>query len=251
MDFRSLKAEQVAGLVKSGEIRRGAVYSPDPESIRDREQDTRDWACEWTALMRVAADSPDPAVFAALVGCGLDPLETNPSGVTCLMAAAACNPVLRMAATCLENGVPVSERDRHGIAAIHLVALNNTPAHLDLLVEWGEEIDCVSLKGDTPLMMSAIRRDGGEMSRHLLDRGAEIDATDARGITSLMFALRAGNKDAALALIDAGADLGARDKKGMGPVEHYAMCLATGTAQPDDDVLEALGGSPGAKRTLH
>lgn len=88
------------------------------------------------------------------------------------------------------------------------------------------------------------------MSRHPLGRGVTIDAVDAGGITSLMFALQAGNKDAALALVDAGADLAAGEKS-MGLVEHYATCLATGTALTGDGVLEALGNNPGTKRTLH
>lgn len=250
MDFSSLKAQDIPGLVKSGEIRKGAVYDRDPDAMHGREPETQEWARAWTALMQIAAGNPDPDAFTTLVGCGFDPLETSPSGVTCLMVSAACNPELGMAKACLESGAPVSARDRHGIAALHLAALNGSPAHVELLTGWGEDLDCTSIKEETPLMLSAIRRDGGEMTRHLVGLGAEVDAADAKGVTSLMFSLRAGNLDTAKFLIGAGASTTAKDSDGRGPLEHYVLYMIRENVMPDETMLKVLRDGTAAPGTM-
>lgn len=244
MNLDTLKAWNVPDLVKSGDIRRGAVYDLDPGRALVRRPETEEWARGWTALMQVAAGNPDPDVFTILADCGFDPLEASPHGVNALMAAVACNPVREMAATCLECGIDVMSRDRHGLTPVHLAALNNSPSHVNLLVDWGADVGCVSARGDTPLMMSALRKDEGGMARHLVKLGAGLDDADDRGVTPLMFALGAGNSDAALVLVEAGAGVDVRDSEGRSPLDHYTAHLERASASGSPAVLEALGENP-------
>jgi ankyrin repeat protein len=76
-----------------------------------------------------------------------------------------------------------------------------------------------------------------ELVNLLLDKGADVEAHDARGFTSLMAAAGGGFADIVKTLLDHGA--GVNDKSNDGTT---ALKLATGNHQTDvADLLRAKG----------
>ena len=106
-------------------------------------------------------------------------------------------------------------------------------AAIERLVAAGALVDLPQREGYTPLMVAAGAgassidtrgkfRSGVEALETvavLLDAGAAIDKTDARGRTALHYAAAAGYTDAALLLADRGANLTAADADGVTPID--------------------------------
>jgi ankyrin repeat protein len=106
-------------------------------------------------------------------------------------------------------------------------------AAIERLVEAGALLDLPQRDGITPLMAavgagaSSIDTRGKfrtavealEAADALLEAGAAIDQTDARGRTALHYAAAAGYTDVALLLVDRGASLAATDADGVTPID--------------------------------
>ena len=106
-------------------------------------------------------------------------------------------------------------------------------AAIERLVKAGALLDLPQRDGITPLMTavgagaSSIDTRGKfrtavealETADALLEAGAAIDQTDARGRTALHYAAAAGYTDVALLLVDRGANLSAADADGVTPID--------------------------------
>jgi uncharacterized protein len=104
---------------------------------------------------------------------------------------------------------------------------------IERLVKAGALVDLPQRDGITPLMAavgagaSSIDTRGKfrtavealETADALLEAGAAIDQTDARGRTALHYAAAAGYTDVALLLVDRGASLAAADADGVTPID--------------------------------
>ena len=104
---------------------------------------------------------------------------------------------------------------------------------IERLVKAGALLDLPQRDGLTPLMVAvgaganSIDTRGKfrtavealETADALLEAGAAIDQTDARGRTALHYAAAAGYTDVALLLVDRGANLAAADADGVTPVD--------------------------------
>ena len=104
---------------------------------------------------------------------------------------------------------------------------------IERLTKAGALLDLPQRDGITPLMAavgagaSSIDTRGKfrtalealETARALLEAGAAIDQTDARGRTALHYAAGAGYTDVALLLVDRGANLAAVDVDGVTPID--------------------------------
>jgi uncharacterized protein len=104
---------------------------------------------------------------------------------------------------------------------------------IERLVKAGALLDLPQRDGLTPLMVavgagaSSIDTRGKfrtavealETADALLEAGAAIDQTDARGRTALHYAAAAGYTDVALLLVDRGANLAAVDADGVTPID--------------------------------
>ena len=84
----------------------------------------------------------------------------------------------------------------------------------ELLIDRGAEVNATNDDDWTALTIAAIdgHRDVVEL---LIDRGADVNATDGQGQTALMFAANKGHRDVVELLIDRGADVNVTDDQGQ------------------------------------
>jgi len=71
------------------------------------------------------------------------------------------------------------------------------------------------LGGTVPLLVVAASAGQPAIVKMLLDKGADVNATDPDGHTALMSAVSSGKLEIVTMLIDKGANMQARDKKGV------------------------------------
>jgi ankyrin repeat protein len=194
--------------------------------------------CEASSL-HLAAEYDHCHLLEWLLANGL-PLEVrNEFGNSALHAAVGGNCV-NAAALLIEKGADIRERDRNGYALIHQVSLTDDLAMLRLLLKAGAEVNDISGGGCWPLhdacqagntaavsfllkvganpnltstgetaLFSAVASDSLECVRLLLAAGADVNATDCDGWTSL-FHLQ--SEQVARYLLEHGADPGIADQ---------------------------------------
>jgi cytohesin len=131
------------------------------------------------------------------------------------------------------------------IPALQLAFQQGTPDTAELLIEHGADPNVSNERGRTPLHWACLERritvvgtrsKGIEPRRirtwppdpsvvtGLLDRGADAEARDVNGYTTLHIAARNGTTDVLEVLLEAGADPDARDRRGRTPL-HWAAEL--------------------------
>lgn len=76
---------------------------------------------------------------------------------------------------------------------------------IKLLIEHGAHINSRTADGTTLLMMAAHVRSGSELVKYLVRKGADIEATNNRGLDALMIAGKQGALENLKVLLDAGA----------------------------------------------
>lgn len=108
-----------------------------------------------------------------------------------------------------------------------------------LLKSFKINVKVPNMRGETPLMLAAIKGDE-ELAQKLLDMGAPINAD--YGWTALHYAASTGQTKMTRFLIEKGADVNARTERGVTPLYMAARIVATPTV---DVLLEA-----GADKTL-
>jgi ankyrin repeat protein len=107
--------------------------------------------------------------------------------------------------------VPAIERL---VAAGALVDLPQREGYTPLMVAVGAGASSVDTRGKFRTALEAL-----ETAAALLEAGAALDQTDARGRTALHYAAAAGYTDAALLLVEHGASLTAVDADGVTPID--------------------------------
>lgn len=104
-------------------------------------------------------------------------------------------------------------------------------------------VDAKNSFGETPLF-SAVSKDHMEASRLLIELGADVNAADYTGRTSLMLAARRGLLDHVQWLIEQGAQPYDKDVRGDNAMDHVAMIMSkepyTGTVYRRQQVLGHL-----------
>ncbi len=128
-------------------------------------------------------------------------------GNTPLMAAAwiADAAVLEVL---LKAGADVSATNKAGANALLYAATVEDKARL--LVAGGASVKAQSALGNTALMLAARKVGNSRTVKLLLERGAEVNATNIFGATALMAAAAAGDMDSVRLLLDRGADVNAK-----------------------------------------
>jgi ankyrin repeat protein len=204
--------------------------------------------------LALASTNGDAATIGLLLDAGADVNVVDPAGETPLMVAIRTG-VVGAVRLLLDRGATVDARDRASQQTPLMIAVReNHPAIVQLLTERGADVAAKTRTGQeprwvlpnsvpgfghgvgivrgglpargsrapipgsmSPLLYAA--RDGRvDIARILLDAGADIEQTDANGITPLIIAITNNHPAVARFLIDRGADIRASDWYGRTPL---------------------------------
>lgn len=121
---------------------------------------------------------------------------------------------------------PAGDRYGEGRGILHLMVFVDRPDLVARLVEAGADVNARDAAGRTPLSVALHERAGAVLVRALLAAGARANTADDRGLTPLH--LMRGPDPAAVATLlrDAGADLEATDADGLTPLFHHLRASA-------------------------
>ena len=126
------------------------------------------------------------------------------------------------------------------------IAKNKTEL-CNLFISAGIDIDSRDELG-TPMLNVAVRNDNEELTKMLLDCGADINAvSNDRGYTAVMDAVWKGNKDITKLLIERGAELNTISKEGQSNLvlavgaNNEAICKLLAENGADPDIKDQMG----------
>ena len=140
-------------------------------------------------------------------------------GVTPLMKAAA-EANLTVIKEMLTSGRDVDATDASGWTALMYAAASGHSQPVELLLASKANPNHKSLNGDTPLMASAISRLFDEA---LVHAGADVNAKNAVGTTTLMILAAAGEADEVRDALKAGADATVKDSMGRTALDYLRL----------------------------
>lgn len=121
----------------------------------------------------------------------------------------------------LNQGADPNAANKFGFTPLMYASMYMTPKSTfiaELLIEKGAEIDKVSNRGDTALMLACAQGNTG-LVEYLLSRGANVHSADHANTTALDAALTRGDVAIVRALLDKGADPEKRADDGLSPTD--------------------------------
>ena len=201
-----------------------------------------------TTALHWAAHLDDVETVDALIAAGADVSAENRYGVTPL-SLASINGNAVIVGQLLRAGADANWSSREGQTALMTAARTGDVDTVEVLLASGADVNATETwRGQTALMWTAAERHVG-VSEALLRHGADVRARSPGGLTPLLFAARAGDRDIVRALLDVGADIDEVDDDGNTPMVlailngHYALAafLAEQGADPD---IGGPGGTP-------
>ncbi|EXU95103.1 ankyrin repeat protein [Metarhizium robertsii] len=144
----------------------------------------------------------------------------------------------------LDGGADANSRDKYGNTPLHWAI--SYPTIMKPLLDRGVEVDIQNMNGKTSLMWSVLAEQR-ETTQMLLGRGAAtVNVRDENGCTALHGAAAKGCNSIIICLLDKGADVTATDKDGWTPLDvatingHVAaMALLQGKGKPAEGIAAA------------
>ena len=128
-----------------------------------------------------------------------------------------------------------------GRTMLHCAAASLHSTNSNLLLERGIDPNVQDSQGKTALHLVVPQKDGVNLARLLVARGARVDIRDTKGLTPLMLA----NAESIKLLADKGADLALQDPDGNTPLHWAAHRKAVDAAA----LLLYLGASPAVQNS--
>ncbi len=145
---------------------------------------------------------------------------------------------------------PEEELSERGMTSLHWAVQHDpNPELIALLLDRGADIEATDRHGGTPLHHAAGKAHE-KVARLLLTRGAKVDATNDRGATPLHVACRNDSENVAELLLERGADIEATCGFGVTPLHHAARKGHENVARllldrgADIEATCSLGGTP-------
>ena len=216
----------------------GQAGITDPLPVQEIESPTDD--IRTGALLASLAQDDVEAVIRQ-IQAGVDVNVDLGSGATPLMFAESPG----MTKALLELGADVNRKSHDGTSVLHhAVSADKAEAILPLLLAAGANVDAVTSRGETPLLMTRylfIERDdfrkAASIVRMLYRAGASVDARDSDGYTVLMSAVVNNRPRLVQFMLALGSDSGVKSVEGKTALE-YARTLGYG------DIAEMILHSP-------
>ncbi len=112
----------------------------------------------------------------------------------------------------------INVKNKSGFSPLTIASYSGNLEIATLLAKHVENIDLNSNVG-TPLM-AAVYRNNNDIAKMLLDSGADVNITDAKGTTALHYAIKFKNADLIKVLVNNGADINLKDNKGLSPLDY-------------------------------
>jgi ankyrin repeat protein len=132
---------------------------------------------------------------------------------------AACKADLSRVKTLIEQGTNIDIKDEFGCTPLHWAVAANSQEVTDYLLDKGADPNIRDGRGLTPVMTAS----DVSMLKRLIPKGADIQSNDRSGQTKLHMVCASGNKDAAELLIRNGAEINARANDGATPLFYAAI----------------------------
>ena len=115
----------------------------------------------------------------------------------------------------IQGGIDVDSRDENGTPMLNIAVRNDNEAFVTKLIELGADINVVSEdRGYTPVM-DAVWRGNLDITKILVNKGAELNTINKEGQTNLVLAVGADKTDIVKILAKHGADPDIKDQMGM------------------------------------
>lgn len=115
----------------------------------------------------------------------------------------------------IQGGIDVDSRDENGTPMLNIAVRNDNEAFVSKLIELGANINVVSEdRGYTPVM-DAVWRGNLDITKILVNKGAELNTINKEGQTNLVLAVGADKTDIVKILAKHGADPDIKDQMGM------------------------------------
>jgi ankyrin repeat protein len=188
-----------------------------------------------TPLMYAALNAT-PEIVQKLLDHKADPNQANGEGATPLMRAARDFRKVRLL---LKAGAEVDTKSANGRTALHVAARQpGTGTALQSLLGAGGDANARDARGVTPLMEAARAGDVRSMSL-LVKHGAETNVRRKNGRTALMAAVRSRDLEAVWFLVDRDADVNIQAEESVSSNSRdTALTMAASRAVPG--ILRAL-----------
>lgn len=171
----------------------------------------------------------------ALSGCA----ASNPA--TDVLREAVLRGDTEAAKSALARGADPNSVDHYGMALLHRAVMSNNPDVVAALLAAGVDSRMLNFE-----LGVAARQGRADMVNVLLESGADIRFTNAKGETALHGAAMSPNPQVVEALVRAGAEVNARSRDGS-----TALLLATQNGyERTVQALLAAGADPNVKNTL-
>jgi ankyrin repeat protein len=167
----------------------------------------------------IAIRKGDLATVKALLDKGADPNGVCVLNFTALMFAAGTGQE-EMVKTILDKGAKLDEPSNYG-TALTFATMSPNPNVTKLLLERGADANAKRGDNITPLMIVA-GNGQTEIARTLLGKVNNVNAKDAGGQTALSWAARFGRVETGRMLIEKGAQINVADSEGFTPLMHAA-----------------------------
>lgn len=126
----------------------------------------------------------------------------------------------------LDYGANINLSNKFGETPLMIACRNDSYKMAKILIEKGADVNAYNINNETPLMLS-ILSSSPDITRLLLDTKVDINAQNKDGLTALMLSSKFGYYSIRL-LIEKGTDINIRDKNGM-----TALMLAIEEKQTD------------------
>mmetsp|Transcript_1083 Transcript_1083/g.2982 ORF Transcript_1083/g.2982 Transcript_1083/m.2982 type:complete len:480 (-) Transcript_1083:214-1653(-) len=207
------------------------------EALDDHELNYVD--CSRSSALMEAVKCSLPEVVRMLLGRGVEVRESDCKGNTALRLAAQGAFAKRVRDAINLNGVDYHELYEGGNELVNS-AFNGTEL-VELLLDNGAAVDQADWDGFTPLIL-ATRYGLSPFStvKLLLDRGADISATDKMGRSALLHAVALKKSALVRLLLDRGANMEQRDWTGATPVIRASLTSQLTASEASRDILLQL-----------